>query len=91
MANDSSVAMNETLSNEKTSSDRFNVMQILQSVIASVGITANLTVIIVFLSHRKFRLKVPNRFIVNQVSKSFVFQRNLGILHAWLHFFLVEF
>ena len=47
MTNNSSVAVNETLSNEKTTSDRFNVMQILQSIIASVGITANLTVIIV--------------------------------------------
>ena len=71
MTNNSSVAVNETLSNEKTTSDRFNIMQILQSIIASVGITANLTVIIVFLSHRKLRLKIPNRFIVNQVRKSF--------------------
>ena len=95
MASNSSVTINETLSNEKTSSDTFNVMQILQSIIASVGITANLTVIIVFLSHRKLRLKIPNRFIVNQVSKSSksfcigynVVQRNVGILHAWLHIF----
>ena len=71
MTNNSSVAVNETLSNEKTTSDRFNVMQILQSIIASVGITANLTVIIVFLSHRKLRLKIPNRFIVNQASYIF--------------------
>ena len=92
MANNSSAAINETLSNEKTTSDRFNIMQILQSNIASVGITANLTVIIVFLSHRKLRLKIPNRFIVNQVSKSFhtrsnVAKRYFGTLHAWLHIF----
>ena len=90
MASNSSVTINETLSNEKTSSDTFNVMQILQSIIASVGITANLNVIIVFLSHRKLRLKIPNRFIVNQVSKSFrtrynVTKRYFGTLHGWLH------
>ena len=56
-------------------------MQILQSVIASVGITANLTVIIVFLSHRKLRLKIPNRFIVNQVSKSFHTRHNVAKRH----------
>ena len=40
---------------------------IIQSTIASVGIVANLSVIIVFLNHRKLRRKVPNIFIVNQV------------------------
>ena len=97
--NNGSVALNETLSNEKTTSDRFNVMQILQrrSIIASVGITSNLTVTIVFLSHRKLRLKIPNRFKVNQVSKSFrtrnnVVKRYFGTLNTWLHiFFLYDF
>ena len=71
MENYTAVAMNETLSDEKPTSDKFNVMQILQSVIASVGIIANLSVIIVFLKHKKLRLKIPNRFIVNQVSYIF--------------------
>ena len=40
---------------------------IIQSTIASVGIIANLTVIVVFLNHKKLRRKIPNIFIVNQV------------------------
>ena len=58
--NYSSMAINGTLSDETVASGRFNVMQILQSVIASVGIVANLTVIIVFLTHKKLRHKIPN-------------------------------
>ena len=93
MANNSSITINETLLNGKTTSARFNGMQILQSIIASVGITANLTVIIVFLSHRKLRLKIPNRFIVNQVSKSFRTRNKVAKRHfAWLHIiFLVQY
>ena len=48
--------------------EQFNIMQILQLLIVSVGIIGNLTVIVVFMNHRKLRLKIPNRFIVNQVS-----------------------
>ena len=40
---------------------------IIQSSVASVGIIANLTVIVVFLNHKKFRRKIPNIFIINQV------------------------
>ena len=47
----------------------FDVMEIVQLSIAPVGIIGNLTVIVVFLSHRKLRCKIPNRFIVNQVRK----------------------
>ena len=43
------------------------VIVILQSLIASVGITANLTVVIVFLNSKKLRGKIPNIFIINQV------------------------
>ena len=46
----------------------FDVMEIIQLSIAPVGIIGNLTVIVVFLNHRKLRRKIPNRFIVNQVS-----------------------
>ena len=42
---------------------------IAQSAIASVGIVANLTVIAVFLNHKKLRKKIPNIFIINQVRK----------------------
>ena len=44
-----------------------DVMDVVQLSIAPVGIIGNLTVIVVFLSHRKLRRKIPNRFIVNQV------------------------
>ena len=43
---------------------------IIQSTIACVGIVANLTVIVVFLNHKKLRGKIPNIFIINQVRKA---------------------
>ena len=48
--------------------NKFDVMMLLQCIIASVGIIANLTVVIVFLNHKQLRRKIPNRFIINQVS-----------------------
>ena len=45
----------------------FDVMEIIQLSVAPVGIIGNLTVIIVFLNHRKLRRKIPNRFIIYQV------------------------
>ena len=45
----------------------FDVMPILQIVIASVGICANFTVVFAFLNHKQLRRKVPNMFIINQV------------------------
>ena len=47
--------------------DSLDAMDIVQLSIAPVGIIGNLTVIVAFLSHRKLRRKIPNRFIVNQV------------------------
>ena len=49
-------------------SENVDVMMILSTTIASVGIIANFTVVVVFLSHRKLRRKIPNIFIINQVS-----------------------
>ena len=46
----------------------FDVMEIVQISIAPVGIIGNLTVIVVFLHHKKLRRKIPNRLIVNEVS-----------------------
>ena len=46
------------------------IVTVSHSVIASVGIIGNFTVIVVFLNHQKYRRKVPNIFILNQVSKS---------------------
>ena len=48
-------------------SKRFDVMTILQMIIATVGIIANLTVVFAFLNHKQLRKKVPNMFIINQV------------------------
>ena len=47
--------------------NKFDVMMLLQCIIASVRIIANLTVAIVFLNHKELRRKIPNRFIINQV------------------------
>ena len=44
-----------------------DIMMILSTLIASVGIVANFTVIIVFLKDKKLRKKIPNIFIINQV------------------------
>ena len=45
-----------------------DVMMILSSTTASLGIISNLTVVIVFLRDKKLRTKIPNIFIINQVS-----------------------
>ena len=44
-----------------------NTMEIVHSVIASVGIVTNLIVVVVMLNDRKLRRKVPNICIINQV------------------------
>ena len=51
-----------------SSSDNVTVMMILQSLISSVGIIANMTVVVVFINDRKLRVKIPNMCIINQVS-----------------------
>ena len=59
---------NSTFSSSTDMSDNVTMMMILQSIISSVGITANLTVVAVFLNDRKLRVKIPNMCIINQVS-----------------------
>ena len=59
---------NSTSFSLRETSDKVNVMMILQSLIASVGIIANLTVVVVFMNDRKLRVKIPNMCIINQVS-----------------------
>ena len=49
-------------------SNDLDMMMIIHSTTASVGIIANLTVVVVFLNHKKFRRKIPNVFIINQAS-----------------------
>ena len=54
---------NETLISNISGLDdnpRADSIRIIQSSVASVGIVANLTVIVVFLNHKKFRQKIPN-------------------------------
>ena len=59
--------------NNATSSDvpdfdsRTLSILIITCAIASVGIVSNLTVIVIFLNHKKLRRKIPNIFIINQV------------------------
>ena len=44
-----------------------DIVMILSTTIASVGIVANFTVITVFLNDKKLRKKIPNIFIIHQV------------------------
>ena len=60
---------NVTFPNSTFSNKTVDIMMVLRLIMSSVGIIGNFTVIIVFLSHRKFRKKIPNIFIVNQVSE----------------------
>ena len=62
-------SVSEENNNLSTQNEQFDVMMLLlQCIIATVGIIANLTVAIVFLNHKELRQKIPNRFIINQVS-----------------------
>ena len=54
-------------SNSSSGNSKTQGIIIIQSAIACVGIVANLTVIVVFLNHKKLRRKIPNIFIINQV------------------------
>ena len=63
--------LNSTTNNNENS--RAQTILIIQSTTASVGIVANLTVIVVFLNHKKLRRKIPNIFIINQVRASSFF------------------
>ena len=53
---------------QNSSHQSFDVMKVIQLVIASLGITTNLIVVVVFLNHKKLRRKIPNICIINQVS-----------------------
>ena len=56
-----------TSNNSSNYNSREESIRIIQSSVASVGIVANLTAIVVFLNHRKLRRKILNIFIINQV------------------------
>ena len=70
--NTSVIGENKTLPTQN--GNKFDFMMLLQCIIASVGIVANLTVVTVFLNHKQLRMKIPNRFIINQVSNPFYFK-----------------
>ena len=53
-----------------------DIVMILSTIIASVGIVANFTVIIVFLNDKKLRKKIPNIFIIHQVSTFHLFSNS---------------
>ena len=61
------VTTNVTTGFENTP-DKLDIVMILSTAIASIGIMSNLTVVVVFLKHKKLRIKIPNIFIINQVS-----------------------
>ena len=60
--------------------NNLDVMEIVQLSIAPVGIIGNLTVIVVFLNHKKLRRKIPNRVIVNQVNLPLYFRTTITSL-----------
>ena len=45
-----------------------DVMVLLSTIVASIGIVSNATVVVAFLNHKKLRRKIPTMFIINQVS-----------------------
>ena len=49
-------------------SSQYDIMTILQSTISTIGIINNLIVVFAFLNDKKLRRKIPNIFIINQVS-----------------------
>ena len=63
---------NKTLPSSEETSGTILTMMIIHIIIASVGILGNFTVILAFLNHKKFRRKIPNIFILNQVSIMFL-------------------
>ena len=59
---------NSTFLSSTEMAENVTVMMILQSLISSVGIVANMAVVVVFINDRKLRVKIPNMCIINQVS-----------------------
>ena len=59
-----------------------DIMMILSTVTVSVGFFANLTVVVVFVKHRKLRRKIPNIFFINQVSHQQLYLSNTLIKNS---------
>ena len=64
---------NLTVLNTVETSYNFDVMMILQMLIASVSVIANFTVVFTFLNHKQLRRKIPNMFIINEVCYLYLF------------------
>ena len=65
------VITSDTTTNSDARSNNGNsidVMMLLSTIVASVGIVSNETVVVAFLNHKKLRRKIPTMFIINQVS-----------------------
>ena len=70
--------VNLTLDTQTSSKESgTDVMMILSSTIASLGIISNLTVVVAFLRNKKLRIKIPNIFIINQVRNVLSFKINI--------------
>ena len=65
---DDTVTTIDSSGTDRSSDNDVDVMMVLSSVIASVGVVSNLIVAAVFLNDKKLRRKIPNIFIINQVS-----------------------
>ena len=52
-----------------SASGGYDLMKILQVVIACLGVFTNLIVVVVFLNNKQMRRKIPNICIINQVSE----------------------
>ena len=62
------IVINATSSGAAETDGILFTMMVIHSTIASGGIVTNFTVIVVFLNHKILRKKIPNIFIINQVS-----------------------
>ena len=51
-----------------TEAKPITLINVIQSVLACVGIIRNCTVVIALVNNKKFRTKIPNIFIINQVN-----------------------
>ena len=69
----SNITANTTSTTRSSISEDISIMTIVHSIIGCVGIVANLTVVLVFLNHKKFRQKIPNIFIIHQVGECLIF------------------
>ena len=69
--NSTGTYLNSTVGNfvSNDESETADIMMVLSISIASVGAVANFTVVTAFLNHIKLRRKIPNIFIINQVTQ----------------------